>query len=525
MSLPEPPPLGGVLGVLVLPEPVVPLGAVDDQLRAHGPADVGLLLVRDHADRRRAAVQGVLRGEAAEPTAGAPDEDVVALLHARAVVADQLPVRRGVHQAGGGGLLPGEVGGLGHQLVGLDQGQLREPAEVGLEPPDPLLGVEHRVVVAVGALELDAQAVRDDLVAGLPPVHARAGAQHHAGEVGADDVVGQVVPLGERAEAAVALEEAEGRHRLEDARPDGVVVDGAGHHRDERLARTQLGDRHLVDVQRLARVLVLAVQARRTCRPRPCGRSPPGRTRALEGGVLLARGVPGEDGVADLLHGLQVSAARRSVGRSVRHLTLRALPLSRREGRRVASRCPGERRRSAVRSHRVSWTVAARPPQPADAGSTSSTSTPPASLGWTKLTREPEVPRRGSSYSSRRPRARRTSATASTSLDPVGDLLDAGAGAVEELRDRGVGGERREQLDARAGVADRDHRLADALLLVGLLVHDLHAEGVAVERDRLVEVGHGDADVVDGREQVAGEASGRLMRSSCCGQPRRSHAL
>ena len=31
---------------------------------------------------------------------------------------------------------------------------------------------------------------------------------------------------------------------------------------------------------------------------------------------------------------------------------------------------------------------------------------------------------------------------------------------------------------------------------------DLHAVGVAVERDRLVEVGHGDADVVDGGEQV-----------------------
>ena len=32
-----------------------------------------------------------------------------------------------------------------------------------------------------------------------------------------------------------------------------------------------------------------------------------------------------------------------------------------------------------------------------------------------------------------------------------------------------------------------------------------HAEGVAVERDRLVEVGHGDADVVDAHEQVRGD--------------------
>ena len=41
------------------------------------------------------------------------------------------------------------------------------------------------------------QAVRDDLGAGLPLGHAGAGAQHDTGEVGADHVVGQVVPLGE----------------------------------------------------------------------------------------------------------------------------------------------------------------------------------------------------------------------------------------------------------------------------------------------------------------------------------------
>ena len=60
----------------------------------------------------------------------------------------------------------------------------------------------------------------------------------------------------------------------------------------------------------------------------------------------------------------------------------------------------------------------------------------------------------------------------------------------------------------RAGVADRDHRLAHALLLVGLLVGDVHAEGVAVVGDGLVQVGHGDADVVDRGEQVLGEVQG-----------------
>ena len=117
-----------------------------------------------------------------------------------AVARDELAVRRGVDQPGRGRLLPREVGGLGHQLVGLDQRELGEPAEVRLESPDPLLGVEHRVVVAVGRLQLDRQAVRDDLVAGLPGVHPRPGAEHDAGEVGADHVVGQVVPRGQRRE-------------------------------------------------------------------------------------------------------------------------------------------------------------------------------------------------------------------------------------------------------------------------------------------------------------------------------------
>src|SRR3712207_7854590 len=42
-----------------------------------------------------------------------------------------------------------------------------------------------------------------------------------------------------------------------------------------------------------------------------------------------------------------------------------------------------------------------------------------------------------------------------------------------------------EQLDARGAVADGEHRLADALLLVGLLVHRVDAERAGVEGDRL----------------------------------------
>ena len=146
--LAEPPPLLGVLGVLVLPEPVVLGAAVDDQLGAHPRQISALSVAGDHAHRGGAAVERELGGVAAEAAAGAPDQHVVALLHAGAVAADQLPVGGGVHQPGAGRLLPGQVRRLGHQLVGLDQGDLGQAAEVGLEAPDPLLRVEHRVVVA-----------------------------------------------------------------------------------------------------------------------------------------------------------------------------------------------------------------------------------------------------------------------------------------------------------------------------------------------------------------------------------------
>ncbi|MGG8409615.1 alcohol dehydrogenase catalytic domain-containing protein, partial [Streptomyces sp. 12297] len=56
---------------------------------------------------------------------------------------------------------PGLVNSTAYrQLVGLDERDLRQAAEVGLEAPDALLGVEHRVVVAVRGLQLDGEAVR-----------------------------------------------------------------------------------------------------------------------------------------------------------------------------------------------------------------------------------------------------------------------------------------------------------------------------------------------------------------------------
>ena len=148
-------PLLGVLGVLVLPEAVVLVAAVDDEFRPHGAAQICLVVARHDAHGDRAAVDGVLRGVGAQAAGRAPDQDDVALLHASAVARDKLAVSGRIDQAGRCRFLPGQMRGLGQQLVGLDQGDLCEAAEVGLEPPDALLGIEHRVVVAERAFEID----------------------------------------------------------------------------------------------------------------------------------------------------------------------------------------------------------------------------------------------------------------------------------------------------------------------------------------------------------------------------------
>jgi hypothetical protein len=91
---------------------------------------------------------------------------------------------------------------------------------------------------------------------------------------------------------------------------------------------------------------------------------------------------------------------------------------------------------------------------------------------------------------------------------PVGQLLDAGTALVDELGDGAGVVERRHQLDLGAalrGAADRQHGLADTLILVDLLVQDDHAEVIVIPLDRDVEVGHGDSDVVDGGHQGTGE--------------------
>ena len=115
-------------------------------------------------------------------------------------------------------------------------------------------------------------------------------------------MVGQVVPLGQRREPAVALEEAEGRHGLEDRGPHGVVVDRAGHHRHESLSRSEFGQRHVLDVQRLPGILVAGLHSlEHVDLVLVDGHCPVGLGQVQVGEVLLA-GVAGKNCVKDLRH-------------------------------------------------------------------------------------------------------------------------------------------------------------------------------------------------------------------------------
>ena len=82
------------------------------------------------------------------------------------------------------------------------------------------------------------EAVRDHLVAGLPlrTPRARPAARRRRRPSRPRGTAGRAAWSASES-LAVALQEGERRHRLEDAGPHRVVVDRAGHHRDQRLAR------------------------------------------------------------------------------------------------------------------------------------------------------------------------------------------------------------------------------------------------------------------------------------------------
>ncbi len=299
-------PLTLVLGVLVGPEPVTLGLAVDDELATHCVEELGPLRRRNHTHRSATTVEHQLGGVGADAAGGAPNEHVVTLLHASGVVTHQHSVGRGRTQCIDRRLLPTEVGGLGHQLIGLHDRQVGQTTEVGFKAPDSLVGRLHRIVVCRMVLIIHVVAVHRHPVAGLPVAHGRPHLHHHAGGIRADHVVIEGVTLAPHRLLAQTVEERKGRERLKDRRPHRVEVDRAGHDRQVHLVGGQLGCGHLVDVQGFAGVLIgrlvtvphRLLLAQHVCRPVALGNG--------QVGDVLAGGV-GLDGVENLLHSCKVT--------------------------------------------------------------------------------------------------------------------------------------------------------------------------------------------------------------------------
>ena len=164
---------------------------------------------------------------------------------------DQHPVGGEVGQPVGGRLLPGEVLGLGQQLLGLDLAELGERPPGRLIAPDLLAGRGQRVkAVDLGVLVGGLVAVDDDLVAGLPAGDALADLPHHPRRVRAADVM---APLGMVAVAPHA-------DGLAQRGPHVVEVHAGRHHAHDHLKRAGLGHLDLLQLERVDR-LALALLA------------------------------------------------------------------------------------------------------------------------------------------------------------------------------------------------------------------------------------------------------------------------
>lgn len=98
---------------------------------------------------------------------------------------------------------------FGHQLIGSHKADFRQSTEICLESPYALIGVEHRVVVAVGRLHINVIAVDRHFVAGLEERYPWPHTQDHAGPITAENVIGQVVAFIPRTTLGGAFEKTE----------------------------------------------------------------------------------------------------------------------------------------------------------------------------------------------------------------------------------------------------------------------------------------------------------------------------
>ncbi len=138
---------------------------------------------------------------------------------------------------------------------------------------------------------------------------------------------------------------------------------------------------------------------------------------------------------------------------------------------------------------------------------------PKASLGCTKATVVPRLPGRGSFVDDTVAGRLHAGESLAAVSDPVADVVESFAALLQVLGDRRVVADRHEELHVRVGHLQQG--LLDAVGLDDLAVTDVAAEGVAVVRDRRIEVVDRDRNVVDLRER-AGSSHDTIVRPVSC---------
>src|SRR5579885_2527088 len=225
--------------------PVLEVLAVYTAFGAELPAEFYFPIIADDPDRNAAFGLHDLNRHRAESARCAPDEHHVAFADGVRRPSHQHPVCGGTDECGSGGFLPGEVPGLGHALMRLDLGELREASPVGLVAPDLERGVVHGVVaVAHGrTIPVPYAAVDHHPVSDLDVGDILANGINDSGGVASSDMeIGIVVAgfLACRYDVDWRTERG----------PYVVVVDSGGHHEDQDLVRLQFRHGDPLDPER-----------------------------------------------------------------------------------------------------------------------------------------------------------------------------------------------------------------------------------------------------------------------------------
>ena len=166
------------------------------------------------------------------------------------------------------------------------------PPKFDSKPQMRWFGGQHRVVVRRRVLVVDVVAVHGDRVARAsscaPPSRCAARRPDASLPI---TWYGWSWRLPHTLSLPSRLRNSNVGQRLEDRRPHRVEVDRGRHHRDERLVGRELRQRELVDVDGLARVLVLRrqpVEHLLVSRPRTDGAAERQRAELVAGRALVA---------------------------------------------------------------------------------------------------------------------------------------------------------------------------------------------------------------------------------------------